>query len=84
MAERKVVRGLKVALVPGIENLELVKKELIDKGHEVVYFTDLAEFDLILGNNAHRLWEGNIKLLPLAIKSARQRVYGQKGNKRKT
>jgi hypothetical protein len=83
MAERKAVRSLLVALVPGAENFELVKKELIDKGHDVRIIPCLDEYDLILGTNAHRLWEGNEKLLPLAIKSARQRVYGQKGNKRK-
>lgn len=83
MAERKVVRGLKVALVKGTENLDLVKKELIDKGHDVEIIPDLEDYDLILGKNCHRLWEGNEKLLPLAIKSARQRVYGEKGSKRK-
>lgn len=83
MAEKKAIRCLKVALVPGTENLEKVKAELIAKGHEVVILPDLADYDMILGKNAHRMWEGNEKLLPVAIKAARLRVYGAKGNKRK-
>jgi len=82
MAERKAIRPLKVALIPGTEKLPKVKAELLAKGHEVEVVEGLNEYDLVLGTNAHRLDKFNEKLLTMVIKSARVRVYGTKGNKR--
>ena len=83
MAEKKAIRPLRVALTPGTEDLAQVKAELVAKGHDVDILPELGGYDLVLGANAHRLAQFNEKLLPLVIKSARQRVYGAKGNKRK-
>ena len=80
MSEKKVIRPLKVALVPGTEDLEKVKKELIEKGHEVKIVEELSQYDLVLGDTAHRLGKFNEKLLPIVIKAVRQRVYGTKGS----
>ena len=80
MAARKAVRQLRVALSPGTEKLESVKKELEDKGHEVVVIPELADYDLVLGANAHRLNKTNEKLLSVVIKATRARRYGAKGS----
>jgi len=74
-------RKLKVALSPGCEGLEAIKRELIEKGHEVTVLASLGEWDLVLGGNCHRLTAENEKIAAALIKSSRFRKYGPKGSK---
>lgn len=80
-----MARPLKILITSKALFFSAKIKALIEKGHNIQPLVDenglwLEQYDLILGENAHRMTLELLPYLDEAIKTARARKYGKKGN----